>query len=74
MGYKFLIALAKTCAVKVCRIISNPSSELMVIIDTSESVSIGSHKSICDPFTTTATAALARPGPMSLAKSNPVEP
>ena len=61
-GYKFLIALAKTWAVKVWRIISNPSLESIVTIDTFESSVMGSHKSLCEPSTTTAIAAFARPG------------
>ena len=54
--------------------ISSPSSESIVIIDTSESPLIGSHKSFLMPFTDTAKAALAKPGPISLAKSRPFEP
>ena len=68
-GYKFFKALARTCAVRVCRIISNPASESIVIIEISESSVIGSNKSLCSPLTVIAIAALAKPGPMSLAKS-----
>ena len=69
-----MTALARTCAVRVCLIISSPSSESTVIIDTSESSFIGSHKSFWIPLTETAIAALARPGPISCAKSRPFEP
>ena len=67
-------ALAKTCAVRVCLIISRPSSVSIVIIETEESSLIGSFMSFCSPLTVTAIDALASPGPISEAKSKPVDP
>ena len=54
--------------------ISRPSLDLMVIIDTSALLLNLSDKSLCSLFTTTATASFAKPGPIDLAKSSPLLP
>ena len=73
-GYNSFTAAAKTCAATVCRIISRPSSESIVIIETSALSGNGSNKSFCEPFIHAATALLARFFPISFARSNALAP
>ena len=68
------MAFARTWAVNVCLIISNPSSDWIVMIETEELSGSSSRRSLCSPFTTTATALLASPAPIDLARSRPFEP
>ena len=49
--------------------ISTPSSLSIVIIETDASASMASCRSLCTPLMVTAIADLARPGPISFARS-----
>ena len=73
-GYKFFNALASTWAARVCRIISRPSWDSIVITETEQSSWITSFRSCCFPSTLMAMAAFAKPAPISFARSYPEDP